>query len=524
MTVVARLLSALLLAGFVLPSLSAAQGAAVPEVRFTVTRFTVTGDNPLSNEATGRVLAGYTGEYSGLDGLLAAADALEQALAAAGHGFHRVSLPPQTLDGGEVRLHVVQFRLGQVQVEGVQHFSADGVRASLPMLRPGTPPHTERIARGVAVANRHPSKTLAVSMRQGEAPDTVDAVVKVRERRPWSVFALLNNTGTTQTGRSRLSVGAQHANLFGRDHVLTASGTTSPQNFGGVRQYGVSYQVPFYAASGWLTLSWVHSSVDTGQVAQFFDVSGSGTFWGANWRQELARRGALRQAWSISLQDRRFDNDVRFLGAPLGSVVRSRPLQLRWDGEYVRQAGNLRAYAAYVHNLWGGSNNDDTDYAAARAGAKRDWNVLRAGVEASQALGAGWHAQARADAQWAGEALIPGEQLGLGGAHSIRGFEERAVAADNGVVASLELWAPAIARAPGLRLLGFVDAGYKDLERPLPGEDANDWLASAGVGARYTWRDNLSATLDYGRVLNHARGTASDAGNSRWHLSVLYRY
>ena len=43
--------------------------------------------------------------------------------------------------------------------------------------------------------------------------------------------------------------------------------------------------------------------------------------------------------------------------------------------------------------------------------------------------------------------LISGEQFGLGGAHSIRGFEERELSADKGIQASLEIYALPLAGA-----------------------------------------------------------------------------
>jgi len=75
------------------------------------------GDNPLGDRAQ-ELLRPYLGEQSGLEGLSAAADALEQALIEAGYSFHRVSLPPQSLDSGQVELRVVAFALGQIAIEG----------------------------------------------------------------------------------------------------------------------------------------------------------------------------------------------------------------------------------------------------------------------------------------------------------------------------------------------------------------------------------------------------------------------
>ena len=84
---------------------------AVPVVSFEVNAFNVLGHNPLSAEQTQAVLADFTGSHNGLEGLLAAADALESALRKAGHAFYRVNLPGQTLQGGTVNLEVGEVPL-----------------------------------------------------------------------------------------------------------------------------------------------------------------------------------------------------------------------------------------------------------------------------------------------------------------------------------------------------------------------------------------------------------------------------
>lgn len=90
--------------------------AQTPVVRFEVERFVVEGDSPLSEARTREVLQPFTGEHAGVDGLLAAADALERAIQAAGIPFQRVMLPPQTLDDGEVVLRLMVFEVERVEV------------------------------------------------------------------------------------------------------------------------------------------------------------------------------------------------------------------------------------------------------------------------------------------------------------------------------------------------------------------------------------------------------------------------
>jgi len=87
------------------------QGSYEPVI-FNVSSFEITGDNPIGDKAF-KVLQPFVGEQSGLEGLSAAADALERAIISAGFSFHRVSLPPQQLTSGTVEFQVVSFLLVQ---------------------------------------------------------------------------------------------------------------------------------------------------------------------------------------------------------------------------------------------------------------------------------------------------------------------------------------------------------------------------------------------------------------------------
>ena len=105
-----------------------------PTVTFEVSSYTVEGPNPLGPERTEEILAPFTGEHAGVEGLNEAALSLERELRARGYSFYRVVLPPQTLTGGAVRLTVVEFLVSGVQVRGNEHFDEDNIQASLPAL------------------------------------------------------------------------------------------------------------------------------------------------------------------------------------------------------------------------------------------------------------------------------------------------------------------------------------------------------------------------------------------------------
>ena len=90
--------------------------AAAPAV-FAIKGFKVTGDNPLGDGETARVLAPYLRSDATLETLQKATAALEAALRDKGFGLHRVALPPQEV-GDTVALNIVKFTIGKVTLEG----------------------------------------------------------------------------------------------------------------------------------------------------------------------------------------------------------------------------------------------------------------------------------------------------------------------------------------------------------------------------------------------------------------------
>lgn len=492
----------------------------VPVVRFTVTEFSVEGENPFAPEKTQQVLELFLGEHEGLAGLLEAAAALESALLNAGHSFHRVVLPQQTLEQGRIKLKVVVFKLANVDVTGNQYFSAENIRASLPGLEPGTVPDTRALARELIIANEHPSKQLTLRIKHSKVPDSVDAELAVQDQRPWQIFTVLNNIGTDETGDFRISAGFQHSNLLNLDDALTVTYTTSPGHFSDVKQFGFNYRVPLYPLSGSLSFFYSHSDVDSGRIEQVFDVSGAGEFLGGHYTHTFYNRENYRHRLTVGVDDKLFENDIDFLGIPLGVDVRTRPLSIQYSGEYRLERADLNFQISYVRNLMGGANNNSSAYAASRAGADQSWEALRYAASLNYSLPKQWLAVGRWQGQYTGEPLVSGEQFGLGGVNSIRGFEERAVSGDRGNRLNLEIWAPPFKN--NIRLLGFVDAGHLKTLEAAVGQIRNETLISMGAGLRWQWKQHLNVVFDYAHELNDAR--ASGAGGSKVHLNVFYRF
>ena len=79
---------------------------------------------------------------------------------------------------------------------------------TLPELREGESPNFKRLAVQTAIANENPNKQVQVGLREADEPDKINATVTVKERRPWTFAAGLNNSGSESSGRDRLTVRA----------------------------------------------------------------------------------------------------------------------------------------------------------------------------------------------------------------------------------------------------------------------------------------------------------------------------
>lgn len=514
----------------------ASAGSADDIVRFEISRFDVSGNTLLSATEIDGAVAPFTGKARDFGDVQRALEALEALYHARGYNVVTVQLPEQELDGGVVRLHVLQTRIGKVTVEGNRAFSLDNIRRSLPALREGETPNLTRVSANLKLANENPAKKLKLSLGSGAQDDTgvdtVDARIEVIEERPWTLMANFDNTGTGATGKTHAGLVLQHANLGGRDHVGSLQYTTTVEEPSQVAVWALGYHVPLYAQGAALDLYASYSDVDSGVVtAGLFDlaVSGRGAVYGARYSKVLAKRTLggreLEGRLLVGLEVKAYKNSVVFFNQDFGNNVTVRPLSIGYLGRMAMDKGDINVAATLLRNIPGGSRGAQEDFTLARSGAKAGYTALRlAGVSSSTIGSSDWLTRVLANGQYSPDALVPGEQFGAGGSTSVRGFDERALAADSGLGLNLEVYTPNLCSRSGwqCRLLGFYDSAYGKRNKALPGELRSTAIASAGVGLRFSVGRAASLQVDYGNVVE--KGALSGVDKDRLHVRVGLAY
>jgi hemolysin activation/secretion protein len=525
---VCAVLAALLLPGGALAQQVAMPAATGVSTTFTISGFELTGDVQLPSAETTLVLAPFIGPGATIETLQKATAALEAALKAKGFALHRVSLPPQEV-GKAVTLNIVKFVIGKVTVLGNTAFTQANIRASVPELTEGQAPNFSTLAVQTAIANENPSKQVKVTLKESEEADKIDAVVQVQEAKPWSFSASLANTGSDATGQDRLSVVGGHSNFFGLDHQFSGAYTTSLERSSDVKQLGLNYRIPFYKQGGVMGLSYTTSDV----VGSFgsFTSTGAGQTYGVNYSIYQPPVGGRRSYLNMGLDEKRFiASKVNGLTAP-GQLDRtSRPLTLAYVARIESDAAVWAYNLDLAFNLSGGSGNDLTSYQSEDPRVDTaNWKTLRGGASYLTSFYKGWLWGVRGQFQYSPDALISGEQFGIGGASSVRGTGERPVSGDSGMLASVEITTPSF--APGLNALAFVDGGW--LNNHNSARNANkpesDQLVSVGLGLRYQ-TGKFGLVADWGRLITGSsvplsvNSNAPQAGTDKIHLNMTARF
>ncbi len=506
------------------------------DVRFSVERFEVIGDNPIGERANS-VVNEFTGEQYGLEGLSAARDALERAIIDAGFNFHRVSLPPQNLFEGTVQLKVSRFAIGRILIQGNEFFDDENILNSIPGLRQGETPNTRELSRSLKLANKHASKSTILRFTEGEDADSIDAVLQVKDRNPQVFFVTLDNTGPEDGDIWRSTLGYQNGNLFNLDHAITATLSTAPEDTSSTTQIGINYYIPLYGHGASLDILFSDSDSagetggeddSVGGIAvgggQALEITGQGTVLGLVYNRPILTDGDFNHSWSVGLQHKNFNNESRFGGARLsGADVLSIPLELGYQFSRQQPGSSFSGTVTLVQEI----GDDDSEYEQDRHDSESGWTALRYNLSFDQLFAKEYLFHIGFSGQQTSELLISGEQFGVGGVGTLRGFEERSVTGDSGYQMTFEVWFPSLT-AYNIRYSVFYDLASVEFNKgDSPGNDGVDFdLSSYGFGAFWSWKENLSVSMNYG-IINEGGGlddTINEDGDDKLHLGLVYRF
>lgn len=517
---------------------------------FDIQRFQVDGNRLLSESDIQRAVGPLAGTGKSYADIQKALDALDLAYRKAGFSSVHVRVPEQELTGGVVIIRVSESTIGSVAVAGNKHFDDANIRSSLRVLQPAEALNLRALSEAIQLANDNPAKQVEVTLGSGAQDNTVDARVAVTDRAPMRVSLTVDNTGTPASGTWRTGVALQHANLFNRDHVATIAYTTSPDSPHGVHVnlWSVGYRVPLYDFGDSLDLVYGNSSVNTPGASPtlggLLGIVGKGDVAGVRWNHFLARQGNYTSKVVAGVDHKDINSRCSVNGVevsyapptpPISTCVpyATMPIGVTYAGRLQTARGLVDVSAGLVRNVGIGTrytnDNGRTDrYSYLTPGNRntRDgFLMLRGAVSFFTTFASDWQTRLAANGQLASDPLVASEQFGLVGSTSVRGFNERVLGADSGVVANAELFTPELGGhgIPGsLRLLAFYDIGRgHNLATGTGAVPQQVHVASAGLGIRYTASKDFDLRTDVARISDAGPSTTESRGAWKAHVGMV---
>jgi hemolysin activation/secretion protein len=537
--------SALVAAVLMLLLSVAAPCRAQPEAApFDLLEIEVEGNSVLGAPAIEAAVEPHLGPGKGMAGVEAARSSLEAAYQKAGYLTVLVDVPEQRIEGGVVRLVVIEGRVGGLYVTGSRYHDQGFIRSRVSELAEGSVPDFNRVQAQLAGVNRSEDRRVQPVLKPGRLPGTVDVELQVADSLPLSGTLEVNNQHAFGTDPLRSSASLRYENLFQLDHTLSLTLLTAPMKPEQSRVLVANYSIPEGEADNWtLSLALSDSDVETLGGTQ---VIGNGTTVGLRRAVAIGRRGVASGAITLGADLKLLKERTVFGAGEISTPLRYVPFQLgyndQWSEGALRLQWNASLTAAMKALLQrdvdcplasGGSAPQD-QFSCRRQGGDGSFLVGRIDLRAHQRLdlGAGpGSVSARLGGQVAARPLVSPEQYSIGGAETVRGYFESAASGDHALLGSLE-WRTfnlASSLGPAWREaspLLFVDAGRVWTLEPAAGQSPRQSLAGAGFGLRVAGGEagagSAEGAIDFAWPL---RATANTAlGDLRVHARLSARF
>lgn len=478
-------------------------------IRMTLQELVIEGATIYSDEELKSVYGDLLGVEISVLRLFQIAEEIQEKYRNAGYLLTRVIVPAQMARDGVFRLRVIEGFVTKVTVEGEIGPVRERVQAYLDKVTLAQPVRIQDLERYLLLVTDIPGMSAAGVLR----PDTEqvgasELAVKV-VRKPFEGSVLANNRGSKFTGPKRAAIAVQQnaATAFGeRAEVFLFAAEDNEEKFGqltyeqlvGSEGLKVGLSAAISPSEPGHTLADLELETESLSAKVFFayPVIRSRS-------KNLYLRGGLdairSTVESTLVGNERISRDhLRVL-----YVDATYEFEDRFDGQSMVGLGLRRGL-----RIFGASDPGDADLS--RSEGQSDALVLRARGQRYQPLTGEVGLFFAANAQYAFDPLLADEEFSVGGELFGRGYDPSELKGDHGIGVTAEArYSKRTDLGPlqGYQAYGFYDLGAVWNKDSGQGRDS---LASAGIGVRTQFQENLFLDLEVAKPLTKTPTTEDD--------------
>ena len=207
---------------------------------FSLTKIQTDSSEVLTETELQKITAPYIGKTVSLADLYAITGAINNLYNDKGYKICRAYLPPQRIHGGVVQIKLLEGKTGQVTLQGLKHTREKYVTSRV-QLKPGTVANTAALNKQLQRFNGTNDVQLRILVHAGKETGTTDYEIAAYEpKQNQSVTVYLDNNGYETSGRFRQGLFYNIRSLTGMRDSLRLSYMRSE----GTNVYGIGYSLP----------------------------------------------------------------------------------------------------------------------------------------------------------------------------------------------------------------------------------------------------------------------------------------
>lgn len=399
-------------------------------------------------------------------------------------------IPDQQITDNQLNLEIIEGKLAAINIEKGGKFTASYLKKRIG-LGAGDPLNIVQLQKRLQLLQQDPRiLKIKAELKPGSRPGIAELNLNVDEKPPVSLWLSFNNYQSPTIGEERGMATFEHMNLTGHGDILRLTGEYSE----GVKRFiDIDYTLPVNAYDTTLQFRYTYNDQDVvDDVFGPLDIESKEEIYGLTLRHPFYR--SLTQEFALALSIDRETNENYMLGerfsfSPGEKKGRSTVAPLRFSQEWLyrtqQQVIAARSRFSFGLDCFGATiNHGDIPDGKFFAWLGQFQYARILDFHDIQLL-------ARLDIQYADRALLPIEQIGIGGRYSVRGYRENLMVTDQAMVASLESRIPlvnGVRWADYLHFCQFFDYGAGDnVDYPSPSPSA---IYSVGLGFR--WGSEIS--------------------------------
>lgn len=501
-------------------------------IKLTLRHLQIEGAHAYTEEELGRVFADKIGQNITLADVYAIAADLTRKYRNDGYILTQVVVPPQTIDGGHVRLSVVEGYIDQVEVRGEGAYVNDAKALAEGYARlvraGGSALNVRQLERTLLLVNDIPGISARGILSPSEAtPGAADLLIVV-QRDVFEGMVSLDNYGSRYLGPVQLGASAALQGLMGWNERFTGQVAYAPgEDFKDELSYvALGYEMPVGIYGTMLQINGSHTNTEPGYTLKQFDVDGDSRFVSVGLSHPFVRTRNFNVTGRLSVDGRNVDTDNNIEADRKDHI---RGVRLGGKVEFIDTVMKV-AYNVLDIELGHGldilNSSNDRDVRVSRPGADWDFFKMEAEYQRLQRVSSQVNVLFAVKGQWADEALWSSEEFGVGGVSYGRGFDSSEVTGDDGVAGKIEVqWNQPLATTlvQNYHLFGFYDAGVVWDKDATTSKLKREELTSAGFGVRADFTAATQAGAFVAFPLNRDIATQGD-DDPRFYLNVSHKF